>query len=546
MRSKRHPGQLALPLLFAALLVVPAYSLTTENLDIIWTIPGDTALSSFGTSLASGDMNGDSIPDIVVASYRYCDDSFPTPYRARANIYSGSHVGDSAPDLVLWGQEWLGSSSPRLACGELNGDGYVDLVMADEWADGGYGTCTVWMGGDPMDTVPACIIRGRNVWWLNGGFGHDISIGDVNGDGYDDLVIGAYRAVERPGDEQAGRVYAFCGGPSGVDTIPDVILRGGHDGQAEAFGITVSAEGDFDHDGFHDIFAGAWQYGGFGGKGRVYVYYGGNPMDTSYDMAMSGERDAQCLGVDKPGALNVQGSFDYAVLGHELWPHGIFNPGANCGKVYVWQGGRPMDSVPDVELVGRMDSANLGFSAQSAGDATGDGDDDLVAGAPWLPPGASGGAYLWETGSHFDTVPDAWITGEPNRLVGKKVCTAGDIDGDGRSEFLVTSSTDPPSCVWVCKYTGSGVEETPNADVRTTNRVPTIAGGVLLLTGRVGGERLAVCAHLLDISGRKVMVLRPGANDVSALAPGVYFIREAQLQATSRKPQATRKVVIAR
>jgi len=52
-------------------------------------------------------------------------------------------------------------------------------------------------------------------------------------------------------------------------------------------------------------------------------------------------------------------------------------------------------------------------------------------------------------------------------------------------------------------------------------------------------------AVLLDVSGRKVMDLKPGANDVRALAPGVYFVRE-ELQASSPKPQAVRKVVVAR
>jgi hypothetical protein len=541
MRSRKHAGRLTLILAVAVQSAVPVYALTTENLDIIWTIPVDTAFGSYLSSLASGDLDGDSIPDIAVASERYCDDSFPNSYRARVGIYYGTHVGDSAPDLVLWGQEWQGSSSPRLACGDLNGDGRADLVMADEWADGGYGTCTVWMGGNPVDTLPACIIRSRNVWWLNGGFGHDISIGDVNGDGYDDLVVGAYYAAERPGNDQTGRVYMFSGGHGEFDTIPSVILRGGHDGQQEEFGVTVSAEGDFDHDGFHDIFVGAWTYGGFGGKGRVYVYYGGDPVDTTYDMAMSGERDAQCLGVDKPGALNTQGSFDYAVLGHELWPHGIFNPSANCGKVYVWQGGRPMDSVPDVELVGRMDTASLGFSAQSAGDATGDGNDDLVAGAPWLPPGGTGGAYLWETGSHFDTVPDAWMEGEPNLLVGRKVCTAGDIDGDGRSEFLVASTGDPPSYVWVCKYTGSGVEEAPSAERRAPNCGPTVVRGVLRIVG--SRQNTGYRADLLDATGRRVAELHYGPNNVAPLAPGVYLIREAPAQTHAL---AVRKVVVAR
>ena len=513
MRGKKHVRQLALILVFAALLAVPAYALTTENIDVIWTIPGDTALQAFGSSLASGDVNGDGVPDIVVASDMYCEESLPRTLRGMAEIYYGNHVGDSAPDLVLRSPTWKGSNTPNLACGDLNGDGYADVAMGEDMADSGYGMCTIWLGGNPMDTVPACVIRSRNVWWLNGGFGRDISTGDVDGDGCDDLVVGAYYSAQRPGEFGTGRVYVFYGGP-GLDTIPDVTLQGGHDGETEGFGIGVSAEGDFDHDGYHDIIVGAWQYGGFGGKGRVYVYYGGNPMDTSYDMAMSGDRDAQCLGVDKPGALNTQGSFDYAVLGHELWPHGIFSPSANCGKVYVWQGGRPMDSVPDMELVGRVDTAELGYSAQSAGDASGDGTDDLIGGAPYSwPPSATGAAYLWETGSHFDTVPDAWMMGDAvQQVVGERVCTAGDIDGDGRSEFLVSDYTsNPRQYVWVCKYTGSGIEEEKPRRLTSLRLdvAPNPARGALSVRYEVTSPS-RVSVGLYDVGGRLVRSLCEG------------------------------------
>jgi len=522
MRSEKHSRQLALALLSVALLAAPAHALITENIDIIWTIPGDTALKMFGLSLASGDVNGDGVPDIGVASDTFDWDHAPDGYRGIVNVYYGDHVGDSVPDLVLRSPVWKGSGTPRLTCGDLNGDGYADVAVGEDCADDAYGICTIWMGGDPMDTVPDYIIRGEGVWWLNCFFGCDVSIGDVNGDSYDDLVVGAYCAVERPGDDQTGRVYVFYGGP-GFDTIPDVILKGGHDGENEGFGIRVSAEGDFDHDGFHDLYIGAWQYGGFGGSGRVYVYYGGNPMDTSYDMAMSGEGVAHFLGFEKPGALNAKGSFDYAVEGNELWPHGAFNPGANCGKVYVHQGGRPMDSIPDVELIGRMDSANLGYSAQSAGDATGDGDDDLVAGAPYLPPRASGAAYLWETGTHFDTVPDAWMTGEPNRLVGMRVSTAGDVDGDGRAEFMVSSCTgDPPARVWVCKYTGSGVQEEEEA-MRMRSGIALRAypnpchDQLWLSCPRAPGQDAAL--RICDVTGRVVRTLTFDRGKSTAASP---------------------------
>jgi aminopeptidase N len=87
---------------------------------------------------------------------------------------------------------------------------------------------------------------------------------------------------------------------------------------------------------------------------------------------------------------------------------------------------------------------------------------------------------------------------------------------------------------WVLDSTHvTGIEETPNAEVRTMNSLPTVVRGVLLLGDcpRTGTVPKAV---LLDISGRKVLDLHSGANDVSRLAPGVYFVLEAQTR-TVRK-----------
>lgn len=534
MSSRKHVGQLAPAILLVALLIVPAYSLITEDIDIIWTIPGGTAFSPFGASVASGDVNGDGVPDLVVASDTYDYSQAPLPLRGTINIYYGNNVGETLPDLVLRSPVWKGSNPPYLACGDLNGDGYADIAVGEDMADDGYGICAVWMGGNPPDTAPYCVIHGRN-WWLEAYLGRSVSVGDVNGDGCDDLAVGAYYTAERPGEYGTGRVYVYHGGP-GFDTLPDVVLKGGHDDQPEGFGIGVSAEGDFDHDGFHDLYIGAFQYGGFNGAGRVYVFYGGNPMDTAYDMAMSGEGSHQWLGFDKPGALSAQGIFDYAVEGNELWPNG---GGSNRGKVYIHEGGRPMDSIPDIAILGPQDPSGLGVSAQSAGDVTGDANDDLLAGAPDVhPPRTAGAAYLWETGAHFDTVPDAWMLGESEwQLVGFETSTAGDLDGDGRSEFTVSNYPgDEPTYVWVCKYTGLGVqeEEAIGVNARALRVWPSVVNRQLNLAG---WNR----AVLLDASGRKVLDLRLGSNDVRALAPGVYFVREAQTQAQA---QAVRKIVL--
>jgi DNA-binding beta-propeller fold protein YncE len=98
----------------------------------------------------------------------------------------------------------------------------------------------------------------------------------------------------------------------------------------------------------------------------------------------------------------------------------------------------------------------------------------------------------------------------------------------------------------IIEFYGAGVAETLNTEVRTPNRGPTIIRGVLNL-GVDSGQYSAFRAELLDISGRKVMVLAPGVNDVRRLAPGVYFIREFSAFSEQRSElPGVRKVVVAR
>jgi len=87
---------------------------------------------------------------------------------------------------------------------------------------------------------------------------------------------------------------------------------------------------------------------------------------------------------------------------------------------------------------------------------------------------------------------------------------------------------------------GGGIEEEKKPELRTTN-LATIARGVLFLPE--ASSRKPQAASLLDATGRKILDLKSGANDVRALAPGVYFVRENQAQAQAR---AVRKVVVTR
>jgi DNA-binding beta-propeller fold protein YncE len=98
------------------------------------------------------------------------------------------------------------------------------------------------------------------------------------------------------------------------------------------------------------------------------------------------------------------------------------------------------------------------------------------------------------------------------------------------------------SSISVLRDSGGGVEETPNANVRRKNAA-TIVRGVLFVPQSPVAGRQSPCV-LLDITGRKVLALKPGANDVSRLRPGVYFVRQAS--GVGRKASGVTKVVVTR
>jgi YVTN family beta-propeller protein len=101
------------------------------------------------------------------------------------------------------------------------------------------------------------------------------------------------------------------------------------------------------------------------------------------------------------------------------------------------------------------------------------------------------------------------------------------------------------SSISVLRDSAEGVEENFKPQATSHKPTPTVIRGVLFPPEAVGGRRSAVGACLLDVSGRKVFDLRPGANDVSRLAPGVYFVRGPET-GDGKPDAAVSKVVIAK
>jgi hypothetical protein len=192
-------------------------------------------------------------------------------------------------------------------------------------------------------------------------FGRSVaSAGDVNGDGYPDIIIGSYSGG-------SGRAYIFFGGPA-MDTIPDVILT--NHSSNDYFGISVAGAGDVNGDGYDDVVVGAYVSGDLGlDSGHVYIFFGGPAMDSIPDVVIAG-LPSELFGISVAGAGDVNGDGYADVI---VGAPGNDAGGLDGGRAYIFFGGATMDNVPDVIITGTVPTEDLGNSVAGAGDVNGDG-----------------------------------------------------------------------------------------------------------------------------------------------------------------------------
>jgi hypothetical protein len=336
---------------------------------------------------------------------------------------AGEHTGDVFGGSVAW-------------VGDVNGDGYDDLLIgAFRYPEiASVGQAYLYFGGPAIDAVADLVIpapAGGSGW-----FGVSVaSAGDFNGDGYPDFVIGAQQA----GYE--GKAFIYYGGPS-LDATPDFTLTGESTGSLTAFGASVASAGDVNGDGFDDVIVGAPWYGSSGNKpGRAYVFFGGAAPDAVPDRVFTGVGFYDQLGsvVGSAGDMNGDGHPD-------LFASAPNNDDAalNAGVVYVWFGGPGFDTTPDLTLFGSGVNEHL-MNAANAGDVNADGFSDLIG-------AGRGQVRVWFGGSSPNPVPDLTLTRSYASVAG-----GGDVNGDGIDDFVVGSTYDVGGRVSVY-FGGSGVD----------------------------------------------------------------------------------------
>jgi hypothetical protein len=392
-------------------LCATAAATAQTSLHLLW---GNADGDRFGAAVsAAGDVNHDGYDDVVVGS----------PFHDTAGNDAGrAQVFSGFDGAVLWtfdgesNRDWLGYS----VCGgfDIDQDGYDDLIIGEPRADSGAtgaGSVLVYSGMD------ASLLHR----WDGEDFGDELGYavdcaGDVNADGYPDVVAGMPFDNDNSIDSGAARVY------SGLDGSLLHELFGNP--TRDWFGIAVSGAGDVDDDGYDDVLVGATQGFNSAGTGYARVFSG---RDGSVLHSFLGDQLDDRFGISVAAAGNVDGDrFPDLVVGAALSDQN----GSNSGMVRVFSG---LDGRVIYEFTGDQAGDQLGWVADGR-DLNGDARAELLLGANQ---GLGTGyirVYSGRTGQELLTFVGSCCL---HQSLGTALAFAGDVNGDGLQDLLLGDPT---------------------------------------------------------------------------------------------------------
>jgi hypothetical protein len=382
---------------------------------------------------------------------------------------------------AIAGQDW----GRPLASGDLDGDGYDDVIVGASKSWGGIlSQVSVLRGGpgrhglglvDLTQTAPDQTILGAAV---DDNLGASIATGDFNGDGVADLVLCASTA-DLSGVTDRGIAYLIYGGPDFFNlAVRDLAVTsnwslrvlgpvaGGDMGGYNLFGgldAHGAGFGNLNGDAYADLILGVHRAdGGATQSGRVYVIFGGPfppgytrnlAVATSYNVRIDGKGTYDELGTFVLAADLTGDGIDELILPNEYASRGLFT---SEGAVHIWRGRTTWANLyqltvapADITLLGARAQDELGVAA-AAGDFNGDGLMDLVTAAPGADAGPHNtqrgdgfiygllGSPTYQTGTltinYLTAPPDFLLIGEFEENLGDEL-SAGDFDADGYADI---------------------------------------------------------------------------------------------------------------
>jgi hypothetical protein len=384
------------------------------------------------------DINGDGFADVIVGVLDYSNEQ---TREGAAFVYHGSAQGiNLIADAVLESnQEFTGLGKSVAGAGDINGDGFADVIVGAHGYDNGQmneGGVFVYHGSPGgLNTTPAAILESDQD---GAHLGYSVAgAGDINKDGFADIIAGA--PDYNNGQNAEGAIFVYHGSVSGLNSTPTAILES--DYNIALLGWSVAGAGDINKDGFADIIAGAYLYGGDQyNEGAVFVYHGSaSGLSTTPAIILEGNQIGAHLGfsVGSAGDVNSDG-FDDIIAGAYLYDNGELYEGG----VFVYHGSASgLNAIPATILEGNTYYRQLGYSVAGAGDVNKDGFADVIAGAFF-----SSRYFRWERGeasihhgsaNGVSQTPAILLRGtEANSYLGYPVAGAGDINEDGFADVI--------------------------------------------------------------------------------------------------------------
>ncbi len=410
-------------------------------------LKGEGAQEYAGAAVSSaGDMNGDGNADLLIGAYRNSDNG---QYAGAAYVVYGAPSGEvdlaNAPIEVYGESAYSKLGYAVSAAGDVNYDGYADLLLGANEDSGSYstaGAAYLMLGPISGSTGAATGTKLSGVAASNEAGTSVVGGGDVNNDNYSDVIVGAHG-----NSNNRGQVYLWYGPISNSASLDagDVVISGVT--ANDHVGYDMALAGDTNGDGYSDFIVGA--YGdddGGSGAGAAYLFQGplssGSILVSTADVKYVGEAAGDHAGWSVAGVNDVNGDGNEDVV---VGSYGYDDSGnSSAGAAYLMnsngQSGSVDLSVADARFIGEGNNHRAGYTVAGMGDMEGDGWADILVASPWAD-NKAGRVYLIYgnvSGSMSLSQADAQFQGETSKdYLGRAMGGVGDTNGDGFYDFVL-------------------------------------------------------------------------------------------------------------